>query len=77
MRQTEHASALSEAWCLPCSYYDGLGHGNLTHQTFIEEGKMEDPKKKEQQEDVKEGREDESGVDSKDDSRDMERSKSS
>ena len=37
-------------FAFPCSYYDGLGHGNLTQQTMIEEGKMEDPNKDKKEE---------------------------
>lgn len=44
-----HVLAASDRVLCCCSYYNGLGHGNLTHQTFIEEGKMVDPNKKEEE----------------------------
>ena len=58
-------SVLLKHFCLPCSYYDGLGQGNLTHQTFIEEGKMEHPELK--KEETESG--DDSGRDDKDESK--------
>lgn len=49
--QTIHLSTAMITDHLANTYYDGLGQENLTHKTFIEEGKMPAPESKEESKD--------------------------